>query len=309
MARKHKHEEHLNHEAWAIPYGDLVTLLLALFVVMYAVSSINEGKYRVLADAMSAAFGGPPRSLKPVQVGEKQKGEAPESKIQSPKPSGVNLPERSSADRSAIVARGEAQAQRERKRLQQMAQEVERAMGDLISRELIVVKRTDQWIEIEIRTDILFGSGSAAVAPGAVPVLARLAEILRPFPNALRIEGHTDDLPIATTAFPSNWELSAARAASVVHLFMRQGVEPRRMTVAGFGEYRPAVADSSFDARNRNRRVVIVALAASVDELPDLGAIQPSAPAAAATASPAPLAAAPVVVVPSGTLAGLQDSP
>src|SRR5882757_9113649 len=74
MARKHKHEEHQNHEAWAIPYGDLITLLLAFFVVMYAMSSVNEGKYRVLSDSLNAAFHGSPRSLEPVQVGEKQRG-------------------------------------------------------------------------------------------------------------------------------------------------------------------------------------------------------------------------------------------
>src|SRR5262250_1629027 len=74
MARKHKHEEHLNHEAWAIPYGDLITLLLAFFVVMYAISSVNEGKYRVLSDSLNAAFRGTPQTLEPVQVGEKQRG-------------------------------------------------------------------------------------------------------------------------------------------------------------------------------------------------------------------------------------------
>ena len=74
MARRHKHEEHANHEAWAIPYGDLITLLLAFFVVMYAMSSVNEGKYRVLSDSLVAAFNGAPRTLEPIQVGEKQVG-------------------------------------------------------------------------------------------------------------------------------------------------------------------------------------------------------------------------------------------
>src|SRR5918999_150811 len=74
MARRHKHEEHLNHEAWAIPYGDLITLLLAFFVVMYAISSVNEGKFRVLSDSLNAAFRGNPRSLEPIQVGEKSQG-------------------------------------------------------------------------------------------------------------------------------------------------------------------------------------------------------------------------------------------
>lgn len=277
MARKHKHEEHQNHEAWAIPYGDLVTLLLALFVVMYAVSSVNEGKYRVLADAMAEAFGGPPRSMKPVQLGQKQQGEEAPRPISMPtpkgapsKPSGGTDPRQHNPFIQPLKQVPNAAEARARENLRRMASAVEQAMGDLIERELIVVKRTDLWLEIEIRTDILFGSGVAGVADTALPVLARLAEILRPFHNALRIEGHTDNVPISTAAFPSNWELSAARAASVVHLFMRQGVDPARMTVAGFGEYKPAGDNASVEGRNRNRRVVIVVLADDAADAPDL---------------------------------------
>jgi len=153
----------------------------------------------------------------------------------------------------------------------------------------VVVKRTEFWLEIEIRTDILFSSGSAQVAPTALPVLSRMAEILKPFPNLLRIEGHTDNVPISTASFPSNWELSAARAASVVHLFMRQGVDPQRMTVNGLGEYRPVASNTSVENRNRNRRVVIVVLADSNNPPPDLHAQQ---------AEP--------VVVPEGTLQALH---
>jgi len=281
MARKHKHEEHQNHEAWAIPYGDLVTLLLALFVVMYAVSSVNEGKYRVLADAMAEAFGGPPRSMKPVQLGQKQHGEEAPRPISVPTPKGAPSKPSGGIDpqlhnpfvqpfKQSLKQPPNAAEARARESLRRMGDAVEQAMGDLIARDLVVVKRTELWLEIEIRTDILFGSGVAGVAETALPVLARLAEILKPFGNALRIEGHTDNVPINTVAFPSNWELSAARAASVVHLFMRQGVDPARMTVAGFGEYKPAGDNSTVEGRNRNRRVVIVVLADTADGVPDL---------------------------------------
>ncbi len=280
MARKHKHEDHLNHEAWAIPYGDLVTLLLALFVVMYAVSSVNEGKYRVLADALSEAFGGPPRSMKPIQMGTQQRGDE-QSRIQVMPPRGAEKANAVGGEDPAMRNRfvqppraagansaAEAQA---REHLQRMAAAVENALGDLISRDLVVVKRTDYWLEIEIRTDILFSSGSAGVAETAWPVLSRLAGILKPFGNPLRIEGHTDNIPISTATFPSNWELSAARAARVVHLFMREGVDPRRMTVAGFGQYHPVGDNSQAEGRNRNRRVVIVVLADESQPAPELG--------------------------------------
>lgn len=278
MARKHKHEDHLNHEAWAIPYGDLVTLLLALFVVMYAVSSVNEGKYRVLADALSEAFGGPPRSMKPIQMGTQQRGDE-QSRIQvmpargadKSNPVGGNDPNMKNRFIQPSRAAGPGE-NASREHLARMAAAVEAALGDLISRDLVVVKRTDYWLEIEIRTDILFSSGSASVAEGAGPVLSRLAAILTPFGNNLRIEGHTDNVPINTVTFPSNWELSAARAASVVHLFMKQGVDPGRMTVAGFGEYHPVADNAAVEGRNQNRRVVIVVLADEKQPAPDLGA-------------------------------------
>jgi chemotaxis protein MotB len=304
MARRPRHEDHVNHEAWAIPYGDLMTLLLAFFVVMYAVSSLNEGKYRVLADSLSQAFGGPPKSLKPVQFGDKpEKGvvsdamfntvslrgfESEQRQMQTPSRDGQyggSNPLRKAGDAGKLAAQQQAA-------LKKMSDAIEQAMQGLIEQQMISVRRTEQWLEIEIRTDILFGSGVARVAPHALPVLRRLAGILQPFDNAVRIEGHTDNVPITTAAFPSNWELSAARAASVVHLFMESGVEPTRMTVAGLGEYRPVAGNDDAEGRNRNRRVVVVVLA------------HPEAPPSFLPAE-RPTAA---VEVPPGTLAAVREA-
>lgn len=302
MARKHKHEEHANHEAWAIPYGDLITLLLAFFVVMYAVSSVNEGKYRVLADSLSSAFGGPPRTLKPIQVGNKpEKGTQNESLFSTVTLRGFEQ-ERSGIEPDMPGARmggeqkapgGTAQKPGERsagmqgtENLQRMATAVQQAMQGLIDQKLVIVRRTEHWLEIEINTDILFASGVARVAPEAEPVLERLAGILGPFPNALRIEGHTDNVPIATAAFPSNWELSAARAASVVHLFMRNGVGADRMTVVGMGEYHPIADNGTLAGRDRNRRVVVIVLGDMEERRTELSSAAGDA----------------VVIVPEGTL-------
>ena len=304
MPRK-KHEEHTNHEAWAIPYADMITLLLAFFVVMYSISAVNEGKYRVLSDALSQAFGGPPKSMKPVQLGShRQSGADSDQKLNIFQQNSV---EQSLAGdmrdlRSPVVLPGRNKIQlsqqqisssgntgyneaRSRDALQHMADAVEKAMGPLIDRNMIVVRKSELKLEIEIRTDILFASGSAAVEDKAELILARLAAILKPFPNALRIEGHTDDVPIHTYTFASNWELSAARAASVVRLFMEQGVEPQRMSVEGLGEYHPAAANDTAEGRNRNRRVVLVVLADPGQPIP-VGQAQPPAVAAAATPSP-----------------------
>jgi chemotaxis protein MotB len=275
MARKVHHEEHVNAEAWAIPYGDLVTLLLAFFVVMYAVSSVNEGKYRVLADAMAEAFGGPPKTISPLQLGREQvRG----SNQDQPVPVGMKL---AATPVAARVARDFPQAiriagnivpaapqsnggERERAQREQLARvgaRIEQALKELIDQDMVVVRRVSLSLEIEIKTDILFGSGSAALNAPALDTLQRLAGIVRDGGNPVRIEGHTDDRPIRTYLFPSNWELSAARAASVVHLFSDTGVPAGRLSLMGWADQKPR-ADNQTDAgRAANRRVVIVVMA------------------------------------------------
>jgi chemotaxis protein MotB len=276
MARRHKHEDHVNHEAWAIPYGDLVTLLLAFFVVMYAISSVNEGKYRVLSDSLFAAFRGSPRTLEPVQVGEKAVGSGadiqmtivqqamlqgqPRSMLE---PTPINVSESHNGAHNSPNSTYDSETQQSEAavlQLEAVAQEVEQAMSGLVQQKLIAVRRHGLWVEVEIRTDILFPSGVATLSSDARNVLRQLAETLKPFPNPIRVEGHTDDRPISTSAFPSNWELSSARAASVVHLFTETGLIPARLAVIGLGEYRPAQSNSTPEGRNANRRVLLVIL-------------------------------------------------
>ncbi len=273
MARRHKHEEHANHEAWAIPYGDLITLLLAFFVVMYAMSSVNEGKYRVLSDSLVAAFSGAPRTMEPIQVGEQQAGPGV-----SPAISLVQQPMIDGQARTSLqpISMGHpvpmpADPGQRSEELATVAGEVEQSMSDLIDRELITVRRHGKWVEVEIRTDILFPSGVATLSPAAVQVLQQLAQTLRPFPNPIRVEGHTDNRPINTAAFPSNWELSAARAASVVHLFTRAGMDPARLAVIGLGENRPAQSNATPEGRNANRRVLLVILGSGIRPEGDYG--------------------------------------
>lgn len=286
MARRnrHRHEEHENHESWAIPYGDLMTLLLAFFVVMYAISSVNAGKYRVLSDSLVAAFHGVPMSAKPVQVGEKQTG-AGAVFLMSP----VNQVVPQASDEAPAQAKPALDAPNpEEGALKEMAAGIEDAMSDLIDANLVVVRRTDNWVEVEIKTDILFSSGVAKLSPEAGPVFALLAEALKPFPNQIRVEGHTDNRPIRTAAFQSNWELSAGRAASVVHLLTSQGMDPRRLSVIAYGEFRPMRGNDSAEGRNANRRVVLVivsdALGRGAEQLsPTAKAGIASSPGAAAT--------------------------
>ena len=250
MSRRRKHEEHSNHEAWAIPYGDLVTLLLAFFVVMYAISSVNEGKYHVLSDSMVAAFRGTPKRVVPAQVGEqpilgRSTGSLGASQsIPPPVPIELTAP-----DPETLA-------------LRTMAEQLTDAMGDLIDKGLVVVRRGDTFVEVVIRTDILFASGSAVLNPKAVEVIRLLGQTLAPFPNDIRVEGYTDDRPIRSAAFKSNWELSAARAASVLHVMSDSGLPGPRLSVLAYGEYRPVAPNDTEAGRNANRRVALVIVGA-----------------------------------------------
>jgi chemotaxis protein MotB len=232
MSRRRRHEEHENHERWAIPYGDLVTLLLAFFVVMYSISQVNEGKYRVLSDSLNAAFRGEPTTVSPIQVGEHAA-----STLAAPL---VQLPN----DQKLMA-------------LRQLAQQAEKAMAPMIMQGLVDVSRGDGKLTIAIRSDILFASGAAALSSDAQPVIQLLGQVLAAFPVDIQVEGHTDNVAIAGGQFPSNWELSTARALSVVHMLIADGVPPARLSAIGYGEFHPVAPNTTPDGRNVNRRVVL----------------------------------------------------
>jgi chemotaxis protein MotB len=271
MSRRRRHEEHENHEAWAIPYGDLVTLLLAFFVVMYAMSTVNEGKYRVLSDSLSEAFNGAPHSPHAVADAGGTGGqvELPRNQVQKIFSAAMPVAARTAGDSpapkpAAAAAAGAVSAPGpalgNSAELAKVADDVTNAMGTLVAAGEVHVRRLQNSVVVDISSDILFPSGVAQLSSNAAPALQYLAAALRPFTNAIRVEGHTDDRPINTAEFPSNWELSAARAASVVHLFMDHGIPPERLAVMGFGQYRPATTNNNVAGRNANRRVAIVIL-------------------------------------------------
>jgi len=191
MARKPKHEEHENHERWLISYADFITLLFAFFVVMYAVSSVNEGKYRVLSDSLVAAFRSSARSIEPIQIGQISKskkspglmknmidqgGEPPTFKHKdiSPFKQGTD----SNASGGELDAGAENGNKQGAEMIRQMANELEKAMSNLIQKDLISVRRNDLWVEVEIKTSILYPSGSAKLQ----------AEALGPSANSQDIE-------------------------------------------------------------------------------------------------------------------------
>ena len=259
MRRLRRHEEHTNHERWAIPYGDLLTLLLAFFVVMYSISSVNAGKYRVLSNSLYTAFRGQPRGLAPIQISAKlavigaagNAGAATAKKTTALAPAALGAPSPQGSHSAAPV---------HDPTLAEVADHVDRAMAELMRHHVVMVHRSPGMIEVQFSTDLLFPSGSARLSPSAVAAIEHLAAVLMHYANPVRVEGFTDNVPIRTVQFASNWELSAARAGSVVHVLSGHGVASSRLAVIGFGDQRPIATNATAVGRESNRRVVVVIL-------------------------------------------------
>lgn len=247
MARKQFDEEHENHERWLVSYADFITLLFAFFVVMYAISSVNEGKYRVLSNALGTAFG--KSQAIPVPVIEKNT---------------VGVP--------AIIVRQTTQQRqnaellnREKDSLTGVARDILKALAPLVNQGKVRVTQSSRGISVEINASVLFAPGEAKLTPESGEALNAVAQILKNDPHIIQVEGHTDSIPINTTAFPSNWELSSVRASSVVRLFLANGIPEKRLTAVGHGPNFPVDSNDTADGRQRNRRVEVMILA----RLPD----------------------------------------
>jgi len=257
MTRRKKHEDEAdNHERWLVSYADFMTLLFAFFVVMYAVSSVNEGKYRVLSNALGSAFG---QARITPQVGPHNLDQvAPPLPLQP-------LQLRHPRSRSNDTLR------REKERMTAMARSLLDVLAPLVRQGKVRVTQSSRGVNIEINASVLFAAGEARLTAESNQALTAVAAVLKDDEHAIQVEGHTDTTPIATTLFPSNWELSAVRASSVVRLFIENGVAKQRLTALGYGDTRPVDANDTPEQRQRNRRVEVVILSElpeTVTELP-----------------------------------------
>ncbi len=266
MARKKPHEEHENHERWLVSYADFITLLFAFFVVMYAVSSVNEGKYRVLSESLVSAFRSSTKSLQPIQIGQAVRSPAAATPHPRQSPMVMRTPTMFIPNKRH---EGEGQGPGQRRREEELAR-IGRAVAGmlegLVDKDIVKIHRRRDWVEVEIKDRFLFKQGGAELQSEAARLLVRLAGLLRKIGNPLRIEGHTDDQVVRSRRYPTNWDLSLARAATVVKLFEKERVSPWRMSAAGFGEYRPIASNAIPEGRARNRRVTLVILASQAVE-------------------------------------------
>ena len=239
--RRREPEEHVNHERWLVSYADFITLLFAFFVVMYSISSINEGKYKVISQALIGVFNDADHSLKPIPIGE----ERPKT-VTPAKP----LVDDSDETSAGMGGTGDP--------LKSIADDISAAFGDLISSNQMTVRGNELWVEIELNSSLLFASADAMPSDQAFTIIDKVAAILKPFENPIHVEGFTDNFPISTAQYPTNWELSSARAASIVRMLAMQGVNPSRLASVGYGEFQPVANNATVEGRSRNRRVVLV---------------------------------------------------
>lgn len=253
MGRRKHTEEHTNHERWLVSYADFITLLFAFFVVMYSISQVNESKYRVLSNTLEDAFNQPELSLKPIQVGETAKSN-PANLIKLD----ADTIKDQASETEAENQRSVAQAGELPDEFKQIANEIEKAFGDLMKQNLVSLRGNEEWLELEMRSSLLFDSGDATLSNPALELLGKISAILKDQSNAVRVEGFTDDRPIHNVRYPSNWELSSARAAAVVQLFIEEGFDASRLVAAGYGEFQPVAQNDSAENRAKNRRVVLM---------------------------------------------------
>lgn len=246
MPRRRPPESDVHHERWLISYADFITLLFAFFVVMYSISQVNESKYRVLSETLNVAFNETiPMTLDPVQVGDPQLRAIP-SVIQG---GGQHEADHTTTGDGAFDKTAD---------LPQLSDMFEDEFSDLIDDKLIQVHSNELWLEVELKSSILFDSADAEPSLQAESIFADIAGILKGFNNPIQVEGFTDNVPIRNRQFPSNWELSGARASSVVKLLARGGVKAERLSAVGFGEFQPIADNTTDSGRAENRRVVLM---------------------------------------------------
>ncbi|MDX1756662.1 MAG: flagellar motor protein MotD [Marinobacter sp.] len=244
---RHTEEDSHNKERWLVSYADFITLLFGFFVVMYSVSSVNEGKYKVLSDTLTGVFNAPQRSLDPIEVGEQTQSAIPADGQAVIPPPVTAAPSHQQDGARARTAS-----------LRAMSQQLALEFDELIQQGVVTMETSDEWLELSLRNSLLFSSGDAEPHYDAFPVVEKIAGVLRDTDNAIRVEGFTDNLPIGNAAYPSNWELSTARASAVVRMLAMEGIAPARMAAVGYGAHQPVARNDTEEGRKRNRRVVLL---------------------------------------------------
>jgi chemotaxis protein MotB len=257
-----EHEEHVNHEAWVIPYADMLTLLMVMFLALFATGRVDMEKFKKLADNMRNEFGG---SAQMVSVGSGGSGSTPME--------GGNgifegaLPPKEGGEPTEMQVE-KARQDYEKAAAEEAVEKLQDFQTQLTSKSNIagLGQGLDFTLEgrglvVTVLSDaVLFDPGSANLEQGGMTVLSIIAEALKMIPNEVVIEGHTDSRPISTSRFPSNWELSTSRATAVLRYLAGTGIDPGRLSAMGYGDTRPVGDNATAEGQAKNRRVEIIVL-------------------------------------------------
>ncbi len=245
MARKQRHEEHANHERWLVSYADFITLLFAFFVVMFAVSQVDENKVGRFTESVQAAtrWGLFEKSGAPGVIEGRSKAETKTAR--APEPRGARK-----SGAQAIAA---------------LRAVLEPRLREAIDAGRIAIVESDHGLIVRLKEAAFFPSGSAEIREQNGGDLRALGRWIGELPNPVRIEGHTDSRPIRTAVYRSNWDLSAARASSVLQVLVEDSeVSEARLSVAGYADRRPVASNDTELGRRQNRRVDLVVLTEAV---------------------------------------------
>lgn len=236
--KKPQYSERAGKDRWLISYADFITLLLAFFVVMYSASSINNGKYEALANVLQQTFPQTLEKLDALSVEEATKFID-------------GIENKNNTVLADLLSHTDLQAS-------SLMIKLNEEFKVLISDKKIHVKNSEDWLEIEIGSNMLFNTGSSFLNNDAEFIIRKLAQILMASTDNITIEGFTDNIPIHNTIYPSNWELSTDRASAVARAFISAGIEAKRLAVTGYGENFPLTDNKTENGRQQNRRIVIV---------------------------------------------------
>lgn len=267
------HEEHTNHEAWVIPYADMLTLLMAMFLVMWSGAQLDLARFATIRDSLRQSFGGTQLVVDGGDgLSDGTQGLLDGLVLPTPttlpvpdSPEDLDEPSEIEPVRELIERTNERthQQQQEAGELSDLGSELVRQLVDegLLDPGEFTVDLRVRGLALTLLSEVLFRSGSAELTPQGRAVVDDLAPRLRDTGRDLVVEGHTDPLPISTWRYPSNWELSAARAATVARELISRGVPADRISIAGYADTRPVADNSTPEGRRRNRRVEVVVIA------------------------------------------------
>jgi chemotaxis protein MotB len=265
MSRKRAHEaEKENGERWLLTYSDLITLLMIFFVVLYSMSKVDAQRFAAVAESLNKALGGgtPAKielSASPVGPSLFQTG-TPSSKATIP---GTGKDPDNTTNANPDASRGNGDT--EKMSIDAIKAKLDKFAADNGIQSTLVTTIEERGLVVSIQETLLFESGSADITARARDILNKITTVLAVAPNQIKVEGHTDNLPINTAEFPSNWELSVTRSTNVVHILQHDGISPTRLSALGYGEFRPISSNDTDAGRSKNRRIDLIILRTKYD--------------------------------------------